>query len=91
MFVAKDVTADILPPPMYLIEARLVISQALEGTLPPAEADKAFEKLVQDYQQRVKYWQENPPYGLQQQLFGAQHANALALIEGIRPRVRIRA
>ena len=28
-FVAKDVVADILPPPTYLIEARLVLSQAL--------------------------------------------------------------
>jgi len=27
-FVAKDVVADILPPPMYLIEARLVLSLA---------------------------------------------------------------
>lgn len=25
-FVAKDVVADILPPPMYLIEMRLVLS-----------------------------------------------------------------
>ena len=33
-FVAKDVTADILPPPLYLIEMRLVLSQGVEGTLP---------------------------------------------------------
>ena len=32
-FVAKDVTADILPPPLYLIELRLVLSQAVEGSL----------------------------------------------------------
>ena len=32
-FVAKDVTADILPPPLYLIEMRLVLSQGVEGTL----------------------------------------------------------
>ena len=37
-FVAKDVTADILPPPMYLIEMRLVLSQAAEGTLAPDAA-----------------------------------------------------
>lgn len=30
-FVAKDVIADILPPPMYLIEMRLVLSQAVKG------------------------------------------------------------
>lgn len=32
-FVTKDVTADILPPPMYLIELRLVLSQGVKGTL----------------------------------------------------------
>jgi len=31
--VAKDVTADILPPPLYLIELRLVLSEAIEGAL----------------------------------------------------------
>ena len=31
-YVAKDVTADILPPPMYLVEARLVVSQGIEGS-----------------------------------------------------------
>ncbi|HEV7915253.1 MAG TPA: methyl-accepting chemotaxis protein, partial [Albitalea sp.] len=36
--VAKDVVADILPPPLYLIELRLVLSQALEGTMPAARA-----------------------------------------------------
>ena len=35
-FVAKDVVADILPPPMYLIELRLVLSQAAEGSLDAA-------------------------------------------------------
>src|SRR3954470_2205920 len=34
--VSKDVTADILPPPLYLIELRLVLSEAVEGTMPMA-------------------------------------------------------
>ena len=36
--VAKDVVADILPPPMYLIELRLAISRAVEQTLPLDQA-----------------------------------------------------
>ena len=36
--VSKDVTADILPPPLYLIELRLVLSQAVEGSMPLATA-----------------------------------------------------
>ena len=75
-FVAKDVVADILPPPMYLIEARLVLSQAIEGTLSPADTKKEIDRLVAEYQARVTYWTEHPPYGLEKQLLGRQHAAA---------------
>jgi methyl-accepting chemotaxis protein len=71
--VAKDVTADILPPPMYLIEMRLVLSQAIEGTLPAAQARAETERLEKEYQARVDHWRAHPPYGLERQLFGAQH------------------
>ena len=72
-FVAKDVVADILPPPMYLIEMRLVLSQAVEGTLDVAEAKKQVDRLASEYQARVDYWTQNPPYGLEKQLLGRQH------------------
>ena len=75
-FVAKDVTADILPPPMYLIELRLVLSQALEGTLPVAKAQGEWGRLKREYEERVAYWQASPPHGLEKQLLGAQHAAA---------------
>jgi hypothetical protein len=39
---AKDVVADILPPPMHWIEIRLVLSLMLEGSLLPADAINAF-------------------------------------------------
>ncbi len=44
-FVAKDVTADILPPPMYLIEMRLVLSQAIEGTIEKDAAKSEWTRL----------------------------------------------
>jgi methyl-accepting chemotaxis protein len=72
-FDAKDVVADILPPPMYLIELRLVLSRALEGSMPVADAQKEFSRLVSEYNDRVQYWKDNPPYGLEAQLLGAQH------------------
>ncbi len=71
--VAKDVVADILPPPMYLIELRLVLGMAVDGTLPLAEAQKERERLVTEYAGRVEHWKKNPPYGLEAQLLGAQH------------------
>lgn len=79
-FVAKDVVADILPPPMYLIELRLLLSRAVEGNLPLAEANQEFKRLTNEYNDRVRYWQDNPPYGLEAQLLGAQHSAAQRLI-----------
>ncbi len=79
-FVAKDVVADILPPPMYLIELRLLLSQAVEGTIPAARADEELARLSNEYQDRVTYWRANPPFGLQTHLLGDQHARALAFI-----------
>ena len=72
-FDAKDVVADILPPPMYLIELRLLLSRAVEGTLPLADAQKERNRLVGEYESRVQHWRDNPPYGLEAQLLGAQH------------------
>jgi methyl-accepting chemotaxis protein-1 (serine sensor receptor) len=37
IYVAKDVVADILPPPLYLIEMRLVLSMLLDGSLSTAD------------------------------------------------------
>ncbi|MCU0762984.1 MAG: methyl-accepting chemotaxis protein [Hydrogenophaga sp.] len=78
---AKDVVADILPPPMYLIELRLVLGMAADGTLPVTQAQKERERLATEYQQRVDYWTNNPPYGLEKELLGAQHDAARALID----------
>jgi methyl-accepting chemotaxis protein len=77
-FAAKDVTADILPPPLYLIEMRLVLSQAIEGTLSIDQAKSEFKRLQGEYQTRVDYWRANPPYGLEAKLLGSQHAQAVA-------------
>ena len=78
--VAKDVTADILPPPMYLIEARLVLSQLIEGSMPLAVATAELERLEKEYLARVQYWQQNPPYGLERELLGAQHDAGLRFL-----------
>lgn len=50
--VAKDVVADILPPPMYLVEYRLVLSRAVEGSLPLPLAIKDADRLEAEYRAR---------------------------------------
>ncbi len=79
-FVAKDVTADILPPPLYLIEMRLVLSQGVEGTLALDAVKAEILRLENEYAGRVKYWSEHPPYGLERKLLGAQHEAGVAFI-----------
>jgi methyl-accepting chemotaxis protein len=86
-FIAKDVTADILPPPMYLVEMRLVLSQGVEGTLDAMTAAAEVARLERDYRERVEYWQKHPPLGLERDLLGAQHTAALNFIEAAKSRV----
>ncbi len=69
---AKDVTADILPPPMYLIEMRLVLGQALDGTLPLEEASSEIARLTREHDERAAHWSRQNLQGLEKDLLGAQ-------------------
>lgn len=80
VFVAKDVVADILPPPMYLIEMRLVLSQGIEQSMSAQEVQANVQRLKQAYEARVQHWRANPLHGLEKDLLGAQHAAAQAFI-----------
>ena len=70
---AKDVTADVLPPPLYLIELRLVLSQGVEGSMPAAQVRDEVTRLAGEYAARAEHWRVHPPYGLERDLLGAQH------------------
>ncbi|MCV2354685.1 methyl-accepting chemotaxis protein [Paucibacter sp. B2R-40] len=86
-FVAKDLVADVLPPPMYLIELRLLLSEAVEGSISKDEAAKQFKRLQSEYDARVQYWSSNPPYGLEKSLLGEQHHLAQQMLELARNQV----
>lgn len=72
VFVSKDVVADILPPPLYLVEARLAVSQLAEGTLNMTDGLRKLDGLLKDYRDREAYWKATPAYGLEDTLLGAQ-------------------
>lgn len=78
MVTGKDIVADILPPPMYLIEARLVMAQMHDGTLSPEQAGREIARLRKEFNDRVAYWQTHPTYGLQAQLLGEHRRSAEA-------------
>ncbi len=86
VFDSKDLVADILPPPMYLIETRVILSEALEGLISPAELKTRFDKLSKEYDDRVEYWTKHPPYGLERLLLGHQHEAA----KNTWPRLKLR-
>jgi methyl-accepting chemotaxis protein len=63
--LGKDLVADILPPPEYLIEPYLVAFQMRDES-DPQEMGKLIEKLQSlkgDYDTRHAYWQQNLPAG----------------------------
>ncbi|WP_297513381.1 HAMP domain-containing methyl-accepting chemotaxis protein [uncultured Caulobacter sp.] len=58
----KDLTADILPPPMYIIEAFLDAQTAYLDRSPEriAEASREIKRLSGEYDARLAYWRERP-------------------------------
>src|SRR5262245_45813228 len=72
----KDVVADVLPPPLYLVEMRLVLSQAVERSLPAEAARAQFDRLAADYERRLAYWRSHDAFGLESRLLDSQQETA---------------
>ena len=70
-FDAMTLTSDILPPPLYLIEMRLALSQAVEGDIDAAKAASEVARLESDFDKRAEYWKQNPVADLNVLLLGA--------------------
>jgi len=62
VILSKDLIADILPPPVYLVESHLLSHQMLaaNSTTLPALLDKA-NSLEREFNERHVYWQQNTP------------------------------
>jgi len=82
--LAKDLIADILPPPEYIIEPYLLTLQMAAETDEPASGKgqtlrDRFAKLRKDYDDRHQYWESKlPPGPLRQALLVDAHAPAQA-------------
>ncbi len=55
----KDLVADILPPPEYVIEAYLEATLALNKSRPLAESKERLTQLHKDYDERRDYWRQS--------------------------------
>jgi methyl-accepting chemotaxis protein len=76
----KDVTADILPPPVYVIETYLTTFELLQAT-DPAKRDELIAKcghLQSEFNERHAYWEkELPPGELRQSLLVTSYEPAV--------------
>ena len=76
----KDLIADILPPPEYLVEAYLVIYQMVEETddAKLKELIGKSKKLREEYDERHKYWADKLPDGsLKSELIATSYKPAI--------------
>lgn len=74
----KDVVADILPPPLYLIESQLTVNDLLRSESSERHGlILKLQNLKKDYDQRNDFWSASDlDAGLKQALFGDQHQYA---------------
>jgi methyl-accepting chemotaxis protein len=71
IIVGKDVIADILPPPEYIIESYLLAFQELSETN-PNELEQLIQRsraLKEAYYIRHEYWSKNIPEGIMKNVF----------------------
>ena len=94
MGLGKDVVADILPPPLYVIEAQLVVLDMLdaEAAAIPALIEKV-QSLKKDFDTRNDYWsKEELDDSVKQSLLGEQRKHAdlfwKTLFEQVLPAVK---
>ncbi len=67
----KDLVADVLPPPAYIIETHLTVYEmaSTKDATKHQQLLKQLNKLEQDFYTRTKYWQAQPlPDNIQQQM-----------------------
>jgi methyl-accepting chemotaxis protein len=58
--LGKDLVADILPPPEYILESYLEATLALNDRAGLAEHEARLTQLRKDYDDRRSYWQQQP-------------------------------
>lgn len=67
-FNTKDLVADLVPPPLHLLEARLTVSRASEGSLAYEDASKKLAVLNKEFEERFSFWQKNNALGAEKQV-----------------------
>jgi methyl-accepting chemotaxis protein len=80
----KDLIADILPPPEYIIEAYLLTFQMVEEKDPAklSRLEKKLKSVQEDYNNRHEYWVKNLPDGpIKEELVNNSYRPAIKFFE----------
>ncbi|MCX8084011.1 MAG: methyl-accepting chemotaxis protein [Calditerrivibrio sp.] len=73
----KDLIADILPPPLYIVEPFLIVTLMKDFGQTEQNYIKKMEELKKDYDSRVQYWEKSTiDMGLKNSLLGEQRVYA---------------
>jgi methyl-accepting chemotaxis protein len=82
IIASKDLLADVLPPPAYVIEAKLVAHEALDASSSDVDAAAArVKKLRDDYDARKTHWSTQLTEGATLQAFQRSVTPAVAFLE----------
>ncbi|MBO0904036.1 methyl-accepting chemotaxis protein [Jiella sonneratiae] len=80
---SKDLLADILPPPAYVIEPFLDVNLAHQGLIRPDEAESRLATLKSAYADRIRYWSGSDVPANVQALFQRSDAIVTAFWQAI--------
>ena len=81
-YTGQSLTSDILPPPLYLVELRLLVSRTAEGSENLPAALKRLEQLEKDFHDRLRYWHEHPIQAVPRVLLDKQADTGEHLVAG---------
>jgi methyl-accepting chemotaxis protein len=82
IILVKDLAADVLPPPLYVIEAYLEASLALNQVKPLGDTQSRIVELRKQYDERWDYWKSsNVDEEIRNKLTVASHVHALKFWE----------
>ncbi|GGE19442.1 methyl-accepting chemotaxis protein [Aureimonas endophytica] len=57
---SKDIVADVLPPPLYLVESYLTVALAATEEMPAAAAKARLARLHREFNERLTHWLATP-------------------------------
>jgi methyl-accepting chemotaxis protein len=83
--LGKDLIADILPPPEYIVEPYLEVTLALNEPASLAAREERLAQLRKDYDTRHEYWEADEIYdsAIVEKLTGPAHAEAARFWEEV--------